>query len=195
MVAGAIVAFILATGAGQPDTLGQAPAGPRLDGLRAGIEAAPGDTTKPRKKAFQLSEAYEQRLKIHKLASYATLPLFVAEYLAGDQLMKKGSAAPSWAVNTHGPLATGVAALFAVNTYTGALNWWETRGQSEGRAWRTTHAALMLLADAGFVATGVLSDQAEGSGDKRRQHRNVAVGSMSVATLSYVMMLSPFRRD
>ena len=58
-------------------------------------------------------------------------------------------------------VATAVAGLFGVNTITGSLNWWETRAQPGGRTWRTAHAALMLLADAGFTATGLLADEAE----------------------------------
>ncbi|MHB1313387.1 MAG: hypothetical protein ACYC3L_15325 [Gemmatimonadaceae bacterium] len=148
-----------------------------------------------RRKAFQVSEAYGTRLKIHRVASYATLPLFVAEYAAGDQLFRKSNAAPQWAKSSHGALASVVAGLFAVNTVTGGLNWWETRGQPGGRNWRTVHAALELLADAGFAATGMLANEAEQSGDKRRLHRTVAVTSMSVATLGYLIMLKPLRRD
>ena len=74
-------------------------------------------------------------------------PLFAAQYAAGDQLYKKGSAAPDWAQNSHGVLAAGVAGLFALNTITGGLNWWETRRQEKGRTWRTVHAAMMLAAD------------------------------------------------
>jgi hypothetical protein len=168
--------------------------GPRLDADRAGVVAAP-DTVRPRKKAFVLSESYETRLRIHKVASYAMLPLFAAQYAAGDQLFKKGSAAPGWARGTHGALATSVAGLFGVNTLTGGLNWWETRGQDGGRGWRTAHAVLLLAADAGFTVTGLLADDAEDSGSLRRQHRNAAMASMAVATVGYVMMLPPFRRD
>lgn len=198
MVAGVALALLMAAASGGAGTEGP---GPRIEGSRVGVSAgavAPivePDTTKPRRKAFQLSEAYETRLKIHKYASYATLPLFAAQYAAGDQLMKKSSAAPAWARNGHGALATAVAGLFVVNTITGSLNWWETREQEGGRAWRTAHAALMLLADAGFAYTGVLADEAEGSGSKRKLHKKVALTSISVSTLSYVMMLSPFRRD
>jgi hypothetical protein len=53
----------------------------------------------------------------------------------------------------------------------------------------------MLLADAGFTATGLLAEGAEESGDDRRLHRTVALTSIGVATASYVMMLKPFRRD
>jgi len=192
MVAGAVFALLVAAGVGGPGASGP---GPRAEALRVGAGAVAPDTTKPRRKSFELSEAYATRLRIHKVASYATLPLFVAEYAAGDQLIRKGSQAPGWARSSHGALASGVAVLFGVNTITGSLNWWETRGQPGGRTWRTVHSALMLLSDAGFAATGALADQAEGSGDKRRLHRQVAVTSMAVAMASYVMMLPPLRRD
>ncbi|MFA6167701.1 MAG: hypothetical protein WC700_13865 [Gemmatimonadaceae bacterium] len=166
-----------------------------MESARVGIDLSAPDTVKPRRRAVRLSEAYHTRLRIHKIASFAMLPMFAAQYAAGDQLFKKGSAAPDWAQNTHGLLAGGVAGLFTVNTITGSLNWWETRHQEKGRAWRTTHSALMLLADAGFMATGLLADEAEESGDRRTLHRTVAITSMGVATVSYVMMLKPFRRD
>lgn len=192
MVTSALLALIIAAGAGD-STAGRP--GPLVDAWRVGAGAVAPDTTRPRRKAVRLSEAYATRLRIHKLASFATLPLFVAEYAAGDQLIKKGSAAPAWARSSHGALAGVIGGLFAVNTVTGGLNWWETRHQTGGRTWRTVHSALMLLADAGFAATGALADEAEGSNDKRKLHRTVAVTSMSVATLSYVMMLKPIRRD
>ncbi len=192
MVAGAIVAVLLSVGLGGADS---SRVGPRADAVRVGVDAGVSDTTRVRRKAFVLSEAYGTRLKIHKLASFVTIPLFAAQYVAGDQLFSKGSAAPQWARDYHGVLAGGVAGLFGINTLTGSLNWWETRGQPDGRTWRTLHAGLELLADAGFVATGLLADEAEGSGDKRRLHRTVAVTSMSVATLGYVLMLKPLRRD
>lgn len=192
MVAGAAVAFILALGVGGSDSVS---AGPRIDAQRVGVGMAVPDTTKVRRKAFRLSEAYAFRVRVHKVASYATLPLFVAEYAAGDQLFKKSSDAPAWARSSHGVLAGGVAGLFAINTLTGSLNWWETRGQEDGRTWRTVHSALMLLADAGFAATGALADGAEESQANRKLHRSVAVTSMSVAAVSYLMMLKPLRRD
>ena len=197
MFATAAVALLLASAVGEP--VANRPArrgpGPRLESARVGVDVAAPDTVKPRRRAVRLSEAYRTRLRIHKVASYAMLPLFAVQYAAGDQLYKKGSAAPDWAQSSHGVLAAGVAGLFAVNTITGGLNWWETRRQTQGRAWRTTHAVLMLLADAGFTATGVLAEGAEDSGDDRRLHRTVAITSMGVATASYLMMLKPLRRD
>ena len=196
MIAGALFALLVAAGAGGADST---IAGPRIDALRvgAGVEL-PDTTTRVRKKAVQLSEWYNTRLKIHKIASYATLPLFVAEFVAGDKLYNDRLNAPKWARDYHGAMGGAIGGLFAINTVTGGLNWWETRGQTEGRKWRTAHSALMLLADAGFVATGMLAcdiGEIQNTGSRRKTHRAVAVGSMSVATLSYLMMLKPIRRD
>lgn len=197
MVAAAVVALLLAGIGGEPvaNGPGSRGPGPRLEAARVGIDLSAPDTVKPRRRAVRLSEAYRTRLRIHKVASYAMLPLFAAQYAAGDQLYKKGSAAPDWAQNSHGLLAAGVAGLFTLNTITGGLNWWETRRQEKGRTWRTVHAVLMLAADAGFTATGLLAEDAEESGDDRRLHRTVALTSISVATASYLMMLKPLRRD
>jgi len=201
MFAGAALAVLIAAGAGGqgPDGPDVGGSGPRVETWRVGVGAVAPDTIKPRRKAVRLSEAYEFRVKVHRWASYATVPLFVAEYAAGDQLLKKGRDASGWAGNFHGFGAGAIATLFGVNTLTGGLNWWETRHQTEGRAWRTTHSALMLLADAGFVVTGALAGDSEGGfstgGDQRKRHRDAAVASMSVATVSYLMMLKPFRKD
>lgn len=197
MIAAAAAALILAAGVGGADAAraDSAGRGPRVEAARIGFELAASDSTKPRRRAVRLSEAYHQRLRIHKLASYAMLPMFAFEYAAGNQLIQKSSAAPAWAVNLHGPVATGIAALFTVNSVTGGLNWWETRNQESGRTWRTVHSALMMAAEAGFVATGALADRAENSLDDRKLHRTVAITSMSIATASYLMMLKPLRRD
>jgi hypothetical protein len=194
MIAGAAFALVVAMGA-QNVTEPVPGAGPRAEGLRVGVSAPPTDTVRVRRRAVRLSEAYRTRQRIHKAASFAMLPMFAFEYAAGTQLFDKADAAPSWAKDYHGVVAGGIAGLFAVNTVTGGLNWWETRAQAGGRAWRTTHAALMLLAEAGFVATGMLAEEAEESLDKRRQHRTVALTSMSLASVSYLMMLKPLRRD
>jgi hypothetical protein len=54
---------------------------------------------------------------------------------------------------------------------------------------------MMLLASAGFLATGLLSESAESSPDDRDLHRNVAIASVGVATIGYFSMLDFFRRD
>jgi len=199
MNVGAVVAFLVVSGVGGQEAGGPGGPGPRMDAWRVGAGAVEADSTKPRRKAVRLSEAYAVRRQVHKLASFATIPLFVAEYVAGEQLIKKGRRDAGWAGDYHGVGAGVIAGLFGVNTLTGGLNWWETRNQTDGRTWRTVHTALMLLADAGFVATGALASDGEGpsgnQGNQNRTHRAVAIGSMSVATVSYLMMLKPLRRD
>lgn len=142
-----------------------------------------------RPQAFQYSEAYNTRRKIHMIASYATIPLFIGQYIAGQKLYD-GTGGES-AKSAHGALAGGVAALFAVNTVTGVWNLWEGRADPNGKTRRWVHGLLMLGADAGFVATGLMApddDEGRGSSD-RSAHRNVAIASMSAAAASYLYML------
>ena len=151
-----------------------------------------------RAKAVEVSDAYETRLAIHKIASYATVPLFAAQAIVGQQLFvaeQAGNRPSKGLRDTHDILAVGVGALFAVNTLMGALNWWETRSQSAGRTWRTIHGSLMLASDAGFAYTAFLGTNARHLEASRVQHKNWAIGSASAALLSYAMMLSPFRKD
>jgi hypothetical protein len=155
---------------------------------------APADTTPARPRAFEYSDAYGTRLAIHRVASYAMIPLFAAQYVTGDQLMRKGAAAPQWARSAHGPLAAGVATLFAVNTITGGWNLVEARHDPEGRTRRTLHGVLMLAADAGFTATGLLANRAENDQGARDLHRAVALGSIGTSLLSYAIMLPIFGR-
>lgn len=145
-----------------------------------------------RTQAVQLSRGYETRLKIHRLASWATAPLFVAQYAVGEKLYDgRGSESLR---SAHSALAAGTAVLFGVNTVTGVWNLWEGRHKTEGRTRRWVHSLLMLGADAGFVATGMLApddDEHEGGrrGEGRSTHRTVALTSMGVAAASYVYML------
>jgi hypothetical protein len=158
-------------------------------------QAAPGaarDTTPARPRAFEYSDAYGTRLAIHRVASYATLPLFIAQYASGAQLMSKGDDAPGWARSLHGPTAAALGGLFLVNTYTGGLNLLEARKDPENRPRRTLHGLLMLAADAGFAATGLLAGGAADSQSRRDAHRAVAYGSMGVSLVGYAIMLRPF---
>lgn len=140
-------------------------------------------------------DAYYRRLDIHRAASYALLPLFALQYFAGDQLYRKSTDAPDWAKVGHRVGATGIAALFAVNVSTGIPNIIAARNEPRDRGRRTLHGSLMLLATAGFVATGILSDRAEGSPEDRDLHRTVALSSMGVATVGFLTMTDLFRRD
>jgi hypothetical protein len=163
-----------------------------------GTIARTAATSTPRRKkvvTVEYSDWYNRRLTIHRWASYATLPLFAGNYVTGQQLFEKGNLAPRWAIQAHGPLATSVATLFAVNTMTGGWNLWAGRHDPNGRKWRMAHALLMLGADAGFTSAGLLANQAERSDARRRLHRTVALTSIGMSLVSYTMMLPPFRRD
>ena len=145
--------------------------------------------------AVEYSDWYGRRLTVHRWASYATVPLFVGNYLTGRQLYAYGNQAPEWASRYHGPLATTVATLFTVNTVTGGWNLWDGRNDPSARKWKFAHAILMLTADAGFTTAGLLANSAERSQSRRDLHRTIALTSIGVSVVSYAMMLKPFRRD
>ncbi len=148
--------------------------------------------------AFEYSEGYRTRLKIHKYASYATLPLFVAQFAVGQKLYNgNGSDGTRTA---HGILAGGTAVLFGLNTVTGVWNLSEGRKDPNHHTKRMVHGILMAVADAGFLATGIMTphhrEQEEGGftfvengGTSPSTHRAVALTSMGIATVAYVMML------
>jgi hypothetical protein len=143
----------------------------------------------------EYSDGYKTRAKIHKVSSFATLPLFVANYFVGQDLYNNpGDGSMKGA---HGGLVAATGVLFGVNTVTGAWNLWEGRRDPNHRAKRMTHGILMIAADVGFLATAMLAPESEddelygspGSTDGRSTHRAVALTSMGVATVSYLLML------
>ncbi len=144
--------------------------------------------------AFEYSDGYRTRLKIHKYASFATLPLFVAQFAVGQKLYD-GNGSDSTR-SLHGALAGTTAVLFGVNTVTGVWNLSEGRKDPNHRKKRMVHGILMAVADAGFVATGLMAPESEheefgseGGGTSRSTHRAVALTSMGIATVAYLMML------
>ncbi len=145
--------------------------------------------------AFTYSAAYYRRLDIHRIGSYAMLPLFAFQYIAGTQLYDKSFEAPAWAKTGHRVAATGVAALFTVNTVTGVMNLYEGRKDPTDRGRKVFHAVMMLAADAGFAATGIFAERAERSSADRDRHRTLAIGSVGVATVGYLSMLDIFRKE
>ena len=143
-----------------------------------------------RRKAVVYSDGYATRLRIHKTLSWAMIPLFAASYFSGDQLLENGTDAPAWARTMHGPAATGSAILFGANTVTGGWNLWEGRKDPNGRTRRILHSVLFTAASGGFAYAGTkLADDAEQDLNARRKHRNVAIGSMGVSTVSWLIML------
>lgn len=165
-----------------------------LRGGAAGTDTIP-IRPRPRAKAVEYSDWYARRLFIHRWASYTMLPLFAFQYAAGRQLLQKSSDAPEWARTGHRVAATATAGVFGLNTLTGVWNLVDGRHDPSGRKWRTTHSILMLLADGGFTATGLLANPAETSAATRRLHEQIAIGSMATASVAFLMMIPPFRRE
>lgn len=151
------------------------------------------DTVHRRVKPTEVSDAYAFRLRVHHYASYATIPLFVAQSVAGNQLYqadKSGAAKPAWASGAHRVGATGLAVLFTVNTVTGVWNLWDSRHSDVGRTKRLIHSALLLASDGGFALAGATgSEGTESSQAQRANHKNISYVSMGAALVGYGIML------
>jgi hypothetical protein len=155
------------------------------------VESADAEQGTPRRPvAIEYSDGYYTRAKIHKYASFATLPLFATEYWLG-QSMYNNTVTDS-KKTAHAVVGAGIAGLFAVNTVTGVWNMWESRHDPANHKLKLLHGALMIAADVGFVAT-----TASGPGNRRnlnylaneQTHRTIALTSIGIATGSYLLML------
>jgi len=145
-------------------------------------------TSPPPTVAFEYSDGYRLRAKIHKISSFATLPLFGAEAIVGQSLYDDPTSGKK---DAHLAIAAGIGALFAVNTTTGVWNLIEARKAPSHRTRRLVHGLMMLGADAGFLATAALGPESEHgeSEGSRSTHRAVAFTSISLATAGYLIML------
>ena len=167
------------------------PAGGPVAASLAALEAQPAPA--PRPVAFEYSDGYYTRLKIHKWASFATLPLFATEVLLGQKLYN-GTGTDSTR-SAHQAVAVGLGSLFAVNTVTGVWNMVEGRKDPNRKTRVKVHGILMLVADAGFAVSGFMAPHTEHeefestSGVSPSTHRAIALSSMGVATVSYLIML------
>ena len=154
------------------------------------LEAALQDTLRRRRAPLvEYSDMYHTRLSIHRVMSYAMIPLFIGSGYTGFVLRSRKEAAPQWVRDAHGPLAAGTAILFGMNTVTGVWNLWEGRKDPEGRTRRLVHSALFIAAGAGFAYVTAAGDNIRASGRPNQWHRNVALGSMGVSLASWVLML------
>ena len=146
-------------------------------------------TRRPR--AIEHNDFYYVRLTVHRDASYAIIPLFVTEYALGSALF----AHPPGSDGTrtaHAVVGAGLIGVFGLNTVTGTWNLWDSRHDSPGRARRWIHASLMLLSDAGFVATEAVAPGRRSvlvDPSRKRLHRTLAYASMGLALSGYGMML------
>ena len=141
--------------------------------------------------ATTYSDAYQVRLKVHKYASYATIPLFATELGLGQSLFN--DPASDSRKGAHAAVGAGIIGLFGVNAVTGIWNLKESWNDQEGRKRRLIHSALMLGASGGIVATwataphvhnGIITNPSD-----KDLHRNLAIASISVGTAGYLLML------
>jgi hypothetical protein len=149
---------------------------------------APAQPTAPPPVAVEYSDGYRLRAKIHKVSSFATLPLFSAEAIIGQSLYSDPTSGKK---DAHLITAAGIGTLFAVNTVTGVWNLIEARKDPVHRGRRLAHGLMMLGADVGFVATAALGPESEDGGveGSRGAHRAMAFTSIALATTSYLIML------
>jgi hypothetical protein len=173
------------------------PAGPSIapvgfsESRATASDSVSADTVKrKRPKSIEYSDAYYTRLQIHRVASYAELPLFATEYVLGERLLKEERTGfPSSGLKTaHTTVALGLGALFTINTVTGVWNLWDARSDPSGRTRRLIHSIAMLGADAGFALAGASGGGAQDSQSGANHHRTIAVSSMALATAGTAMM-------
>lgn len=164
------------------------PAGARADLTL--VLPDPDQTSPPPTVAIEYSHGYDVRLRIHRYASYLMLPFFGAEAVVGEKLLHdplsrrlKGE---------HAWLNVGVFGLFGVDSVTGIWNLKEGWHDPHGRVLRMTHALLMMTADGGFLATALTAPRSRSVAVNTAvgaTHRNLAITSISVATVGYLIML------
>jgi hypothetical protein len=189
-----------------PDVVAMAPApntsmaGPVLpmliESAQPVVAAADAGQHRQRPRPIEYSDAYYVRLKIHEYASYAMLPLFIAEYFVGRSLYNNPETASRSLRGWHNNLAVAIGGLFTLNTVTGVWNLWEGRKDPAGRTRRMIHGISMLVADAGFLVTAKMTPDREfrRSGGTIGQssastHRAIAISSMSISLASDLLML------
>jgi hypothetical protein len=150
----------------------------------------------PRPVAIQYSDGYQLRRKIHRYASFATLPLFAIEFALGQSMFNTTPADDSAKRGLHAAIGVGIIGLFGVNTVTGAWNLFgEGRKDPNHRTLRLVHGLLMMAADAGFVATATSGPNSRNPRHAltyetdKVTHRNLGIASISVGTAGYLLML------
>ena len=165
-----------------------AAATPLHDAIAAAFVTSSDQTAPPPAVATEYSHAYQVRAKIHKYASFATLPLFATEIALGQSLYDTPGGSKKTA---HAIVGASIGSLFAVNTVTGIWNLIESKKDPVGRKRRLTHGLLMMAADAGFFATFLAAPNDEHGNftDARSTHRTIAITSIGLATAGYLTMV------
>ena len=146
--------------------------------------------------AIEYSDAYRRRARIHRYASFATLPLFGAEAWVGQSLYNNPTDTKK---SVHLAIASGMGALLAVNSVTGVLNLIEANKDPHGRGRRLLHGILLLAADAGFLGAALTAPESERHRDigeradlgssSKGLHRALAFSSIGLTTAGYLIMI------
>src|SRR4051794_6657907 len=129
--------------------------------LPVSTEADDRQSPAPRHVAFEYSEGYRTRAKIHKYAAFATLPLFATEVWLGQSTYDNPSEGKKGA---HIAVGTSIIGLYGVQAVTGVWNLVEANKDPVKRKRRTLHSILMLASGAGFAITPMV---APGEGESR----------------------------
>jgi hypothetical protein len=168
-----------------------ASATPLADALAREAATLAADPQEARPVAIEYSEGHETRAKIHKYASWATLPLIGTEFWLGQRLYDNPSSDDSLR-GVHGTVGAGLIGFFAVQSVTGVWNLVEA-SSAPGHKKRLTHGLIMLAAEGGFVAAAAMAPGHSRNGvtfdADRSTHRTVALVSMGVGTAGYLWML------
>ena len=129
------------------------------------------------------------------LPIWLMLPAFGVEAYLGQKMFNDVGFATDGHKALHRGLAWGIGGLFLANTVTGVPNLLQERRDPHKSDRTLIHGVLMLVADAGFLATALTrpnSRSAEGLQiytPKKNQHLTIAYASISVASLGYLLML------
>src|SRR6185369_17532308 len=102
MIAPAVLAFALTVGVPTDTvpTTRDSVVGPVQTSLASAVRTVE-DTVPRRRRAIEVSDWYERRLRIHRIGAYAIFPLFAAQAIAGNEIFKDPHNAPDWAKTTH----------------------------------------------------------------------------------------------
>jgi len=143
--------------------------------------------------AIEYSDAHETRAKIHKYASWATLPLLGTELVLGQKLYNDPNSLTSNLRGVHGAVGAGLIGFFGVQSVTGLWNLVESN-QAPGHTKRLVHGILMLAAEGGMVAAAATAPGHSRNDlinfDARAStHRDIAFVSIGVGTAGYLLML------
>ena len=108
--------------------------------VSAASESNDPQSPAPRVAAFEYSDAYKTRAKIHKYAPFATLPLFATEFALGQSLYNTPSDSKK---SAHIAIGSGIIGLYGVQGVTGVMNLLEAKKDPnpDGKKRRLTHAS------------------------------------------------------